>query len=532
MIKRPFVLSAQHFIVLVSFYFAFVLNNRFWDCIQDKLELTDFSMVLFAISLPLFIFVMQYVFFSLIVVPKVGRFLVAILLIVSAVIDYAMVHLGIVINAEMIRNFVETNAREATDLVTLRAIVYVSVLGVLPALFVLLTRLEFGSFKQELKKRVLYCLGAVVLLGAFVPFVYKEYVTFGRNNSSIRRCVVPFNYIFAIRKYYRKSRVDNHKFVVLDEAPVRQNVSERPRVLVLIVGETARAVNFSLNGYEHETNPLLSKQDIINFRDVTSCGTSTAISLPCLFAVDGKSDFKVSTAPYTQNLMDIIKASGYQVYWKDNDDGCKGVCARVENTDAKEGNVQPWCFGNYCHDDILLDGLDERVSQLKGDAVIVLHTMGSHGPTYYKRYPKEFEKFLPVCNTADLQKCSAEEIVNTYNNTIVYTDYIISSVIDILKKYPELDSGMLYVSDHGESLGEKNMYLHGLPYAIAPDVQKKVPMVMWLSGGLVKRKGVDVAKLKQVAETEAYSHDNYYHTVLGILDIASSTYKKELDILR
>ena len=244
-----------------------------------------------------------------------------------------------------------------------------------------------------------------------------------------------------------------------------------------------------------------------------------------------RKDFDVTDALYTQNLLDIASAAGYEVFWKDNDDGCKKVCRRVPTEDAVNGNRQPYCFGNYCHDAVLLDGLEARLRTVTKDTVIVLHMMGSHGPTYYKRYPDKFKRFTPACDTADLQNCTREQIVNTYDNTIVYTDYIISSVIDILRRQDGLQSGMLYVSDHGESLGEGNIYLHGLPYAVAPETQKKVPMILWLSGRAEKSLGVNMSCLKQNAAAGKFSHDNYFHTVLRLLGIETTTYVSGLDAL-
>ena len=186
-----------------------------------------------------------------------------------------------------------------------------------------------------------------------------------------------------------------------------------------------------------------------------------------------------------------------------------------------------FCFGSYCHDDILTDGLEERIGKLERDTIIVLHMMGSHGPTYFKRYPESFRRFLPACDTADLQNCTREQIINTYDNTILYTDYVVSSVIDILKKYPELESSMIYISDHGESLGENNIYLHGLPYAIAPEEQKKVPMILWLSQKL--RDKTDYGCLQKKGQNGRYSHDNFYHSVLHLAGIKSLTYNSGLD---
>lgn len=532
MAKKLLSFSSEHFIFLISFYFAFVLNNAFWDCIEERLDINNFAAALFAFSLPFFIFIMLYVFFNLIVIPCVGKPLVIILLLCSAAADYAMTKLGIVINSGMIRNFAETNLREAAELITPRAVFYVCITGLIPAIAVAFAHITYAPFKQELFKRLRHSLFALIILTAFAPLTYKEYVTFGRNNGNLRRSVNTFNYIFALNKYCRKNRAKNTPFTILDPTPTITAPHRKPRVLILVVGETARAQNFSLNGYEKETNPLLAKQDIINFKDVTACGTSTAISLPCLFAGEPRKEFKVSRAKYTQNLMDIIKTAGYNVFWKDNDDGCKGVCDRVENVDAKTGNKKPWCFGRYCHDGILLDGLEQRLSAIDKDTVLVLHTMGSHGPAYYKRYPEQFKRFTPACDTADLQNCTAEEITNTYDNTLVYTDYILASIIDLLKSRPELESGMLYVSDHGESLGEKNLFLHGLPYAVAPDTQKKVPMILWLSDNLQQAENIDTACLKKAAAEKAYSHDNYFHTVLRLLGISSTAYQKELDILQ
>lgn len=180
----------------------------------------------------------------------------------------------------------------------------------------------------------------------------------------------------------------------------------------------------------------------------------------------------------------------------------------------------------------MLDGLNERLENITKDTLIVLHTMGSHGPTYYKRYPDRFKKFSPACDTANLQDCTQEQIINTYNNTIVYTDYIVASVIELLKTHPRLQSSMLYVSDHGESLGENNIYLHGLPYAIAPDFQKKVPMILWLSESAEKSLNLDRACLNSRAETEDFSHDNYFHSVLRLLSVKSTAYDQNLDVFK
>lgn len=531
MYKYRLSLSSRNFIFVVSLYFAFVLNMTFWRFVVEKISLNNWGTVIFAISLPFFIFVPLFWLFSLVMLPKIGKPLIAVLVLLSAAADYAISNLGIVIDSDMVRNFAETNLRESADFVTFRSVLKVLVKGGLPAFLILTADIKFSSLKEEAKRRFTYCLMFLLLLGVFAVTSYKEYASFGRNNNQVRRYINTFNYIYAVGRYYQKKQLANREFVVLDEAPLTEkSKSGSPRLLVLVIGETARAKNFSLYGYGRETNPLLAKQDIVTFHDVSSCGTATAISLPCLFSASSRSAFDVTDALFTQNLLDLAAAAGYDVFWKDNDDGCKGVCNRINTVDAKAGNKQPFCFGNYCYDDILLDGLDERIGAVKRDSIIVLHMMGSHGPTYFRRYPEKFGKFVPACNTADLQDCTKEQIVNTYDNTILYTDYVVSSVIDILKKYPELESSMFYVSDHGESLGENNIYLHGLPYAVAPEEQKKVPMILWMSQKLRETFNAAYDCLLKSGKENEYSHDNFFHSVLRLSGIKTPLYNPKLDL--
>jgi len=525
-------LKSLTFITIISAYFAFVLNIKFWSFVFTKAEVNGVFETIALFGLPFILFVVFFLFFSLITVPYLGKFLTAILLICSAASDYALQNLGIVINPDMIRNFVETTSREAADFITVPFICYVLILGVLPAISLYWINIDFYSLKTEIKKRLLCVLSGLLVVGIIIPIFYKPYISFGRNNYQIRYYINTFNYINAVTRYFKKNANKNRKFVILDNNPqVMADENSQPRVLVLVLGETARAMNFSLYGYEKQTNPLLEKQDIIVFKDTTSCGTSTAVSLPCMFSVLGKHKFNVTDAKYTQNFLDIIQAAGDDIIWKDNDDGCKGVCARVKYIDARDGNKQPYCFGDYCYDDILLDELDSTLDNIKKDTLIVLHAMGSHGPSYYKRYPDSMKQFTPSCDTEDLQECSQEEIINTYDNTILYTDYVISEVIDTLKKRDNIEASMLYVSDHGESLGEHNIYLHGLPDKIAPKEQKKVPMILWLSENAKENMKLDTSCLLKKAKDEAFSHDNYAHTIFGLMAIKTTVYKENLDVL-
>lgn len=347
----------------------------------------------------------------------------------------------------------------------------------------------------------------------------------------MRRLVIPHNYIYATIRYFQIEAQHRRPFTKLDkDAKHIPYPDEKKTVFVLVLGETARAQNFSLNGYERKTNPRLAKEDIVNFPHVTSAGTATAVSVPAIFSFVSRDDFNPTDARYTENLLDLLQQTGYKVFWLENDNGCKGVCTRVPNKEMDVKNKK-FCDGLYCHDEIMLGELRDYLKNSKDDHLfIVLHTIGSHGPTYFRRYPKEFKKFTPTCDTEEIQTCTREQIVNTYDNTILYADHISASVIDILKEQPKWESGMMYVSDHGESLGENGVYLHGLPYAIAPETQTRVPMVIWMSNTMKKADHIDYACLKKKAAEGKFSHDNISHSLLTLMESQSKVYDPQLDI--
>ena len=303
--------------------------------------------------------------------------------------------------------------------------------------------------------------------------------------------------------------------------------------MIFVVGETARSDHFSLNGYKRKTNPLLEKEDVISFKNLYSCGTSTAYSIPCIFSFYDRDEFSFNKAKSVYNILDILNnTKKIEILWRDNNSNSKGVALRVRYEDFKTPKNNPICKEGECRDEGMLSGLDRFIKEHPNkDILIILHQIGSHGPAYYKRYPKEFEKFTPVCKTNELQKCSKEEIVNAYDNTILYTDYFLAKVINFLKKYENknYESAMIYVSDHGESLGESGIYLHGLPYFIAPKAQKNVASIIWLSESI--KKDINYSAVKNKIN-QPLSHDSIFHTLLGLFEVQTKLYKKEEDILK
>jgi lipid A ethanolaminephosphotransferase len=311
---------------------------------------------------------------------------------------------------------------------------------------------------------------------------YKNVSLIGRKNHKINTQIIPTYTISSmknvVKKYYASKRV----FKIHDANPKHDGLADK-EIMILVVGETARADHFNLGGYKKETNPRLKKEGIKFYNNVTSCGTLTAYSVPCMFYLDKYEDYSPSKAKYQQNVLDLIQSTkGHHVWWLENNSSCKNVCERVNVLDYYKKTQKE--YNPNQQDGFLIGETGKILEQYKNDrddVLIVLHTIGSHGPKYYKRYPKEFETFKPTCATESPEKCDREHLVNTYDNTIVYTDYVLSELIHLLKKYdgPKTKLGLLYVSDHGESLGEKNVYLHGLPKMLAPKAQTHVPMIEW-----------------------------------------------------
>lgn len=484
--------------------------------------------------MPFFIFFTLNAAFQIIALPILHKVIIPLLLVISAAISYQEIFFGIYFDHDQLTNVLQTNFSESSRMITFPYLLWIFVLGIIPAILYVGVQINYRRWYKEILVRVsMIALSAIAII-VIGKFYYKDYAAFSRNNREIVHLILPSNFIGSSIQLVKKNYQANLPFkeIGLDTALVKPD--EYRHVTILVVGETTRAQNWGLNGYERQTTPqLAARSDIINFKNVSSCGTATAISVPCMFSEYTRENYNATKASREDNLLDILQRSGIEVQWRDNDMGCKGVCDRVPSKDMTALNLSEYCHNGECLDEILLKDLETELHKSNKDTVIVLHTIGSHGPTYNERYSKEFKKFTPTCETNEIQKCSNEQIVNTYDNGILYIDNFLNKVINVLEKEKNWESTMLYVSDHGESLGEDGIYLHAAPYAIAPKYQTRVPMVMWFSPLWAKNEGFDLDCLRKNAETKKFSHDNYFHTVFSMMDTKNdvSVYDKNLDIL-
>ena len=456
-------------------------------------------------------------------------------LIVSSLTNYFMNAYNVIIDASMIRNMMQTNFNESIDLLTLKQVLYFIFLGLLPSIYVYKVKLESRGLKTELLSRLKLIATALVVIGLSIFLFSKHYTSFAREHKPLRFTVNPTYWVYSTGKYINKT-FNSGPIVVKpigeDAKVIKKADDNRSKLVIMVVGEAARADHFSLNGYERDTNPLLQKENIINFTNVSSCGTSTAESVPCMFAVYDRSDYSYKKGITTENVLDVLKhTDDIAILWRDNNSDSKGVALRVAYEDFKIPKNNTVCVEGECRDIGMLEGLDNFIEKNKGkDILIVLHQMGNHGPAYFKRYTKEFEKFTPTCKTNQLEDCTQQEITNAYDNAILYTDYFLSNVIEFLKKYDDkYDTAMIYMADHGESLGESGVYLHGLPYFMAPDAQTHIGAIMWF--GKHMSKVIDADALRQRSK-KAYSQDNLFHTLLGIFNVQTKVYDKEMDMLK
>lgn len=501
-------------------------NAAFWQTV-----LATRPQPLFVAALAAFALALINLFLTAVTWSRLAKPALYVVVLASAAASHFIARYGVLFDRDMIANMVQTDLREALELLNPGFIAWMLVFGLLPCLAVYRIRIVRGSWKSRLAEPLAVLLGSVMILGVVAATAYQPLASLLRNHRELRYQIVPLNVIGAAVSYASRSlRTPGRLEPVGTDARqvLPAGSSSRRRIAIIVVGETARAANFSLLGYGRETNPELARQELIVLRNVQSCGTATATSVPCMFQDAGRAAYTSAMATGRENLLDVLQRAGIEVLWRENNGGCKHVCDRVPSETLAHLDLADLCDGGQCRDEILLRGLQERIDEVRGDAVIVLHMLGSHGPAYYKRYPSAFATFAPACETADLARCEREQIVNAYDNTIRYTDHVLAALIRLLESNAaSLDSAMLYVSDHGESLGEHGIYLHGIPYAIAPREQTHVPMLAWLSAGL--RRQIDIACMRRHADAPL-SHDNLYHSVLGLMHVRTSVYRPERDL--
>ncbi len=525
---QPFWSSARIVIVVALFITVFGNVTEFsalLDWYRESGTYPPYIASLFVVQFLLLVFL-----FALLTAHPAYRLTLVVLLLITAVAAYFVDNYGVIIDRQMLINTLQTDRSEIAGLASYRMLLYLGLLFILPAAWLYRIRIRSQTILTRLRLHLGLAAAAFTLTVLITVSMNSFYASFFREQEAIRVYSNPMASLYAAYQLARKNILRHkHAFeAVAEDAFIPESDVDRELVIV-VVGETVRADHFSLNGYGRMTNPLLSRRNIVSFTNATSCGTSTAVSVPCMFAVDDRDNFDTSEAAFRENVLDILARAGVTVLWRDNNSSSKGVANRVRYEDFRTADKNPICDPE-CRDVGMLDGLDSIIAeQQDGDILIVLHQMGSHGPAYFQRVPDEFQEFQPVCATNQLDQCSAEQIANSYDNTILYTDYFLDQVIAFLGKYDDrFETALLYVGDHGESLGEAGLYLHGMPYMLAPDAQTHVPLILWFGR---QHDDLDI-NLLRMQGGQPVSHDDIFSTLLGMFEVSSKVYMPERDLER
>jgi lipid A ethanolaminephosphotransferase len=518
---------------LLALLFASILNLRVWQIFFSYHEIDSLLALIHAFSFFLFLFFLNFSFFNLFTLPIVQKWVFIPLCLSSAAAFYFALSFQTYFDDTMIQNIFETDQREALELININLLLSVGLLGIVPAMVIFKSRLAYKAFHHQFAHNLALSGLGLLLAAASIGAFYPENASFIRNNNvALRESLLPSSYLASSYHYLEPhfSAADQGRAVV--GADARKSPSwqyyQKPLALVFIVGETARAKSFSLQ--KHSADSFLTNPNIVYFDHFSSCGTSTAVSVPCMFSFFDRDHYSREKKKQFENVLDVINRSKFDVVWRDNHNGCKGLCDAIKVEMLNQSDSAAFFHENEFYDEALVNNLAKRIESQTKDQVIFLHQMGSHGPAYYHRIPPEFLHNTPSCLSSNLSDCTAQEVENTYNDTVRYTEYVISKAISELESISDrYDTALVYVSDHGESTGEKGLYLHGIPRFLAPSEQTHVPALLWMSDNYLNSRQISLDCMKHT-QHRAYSHDYISHTLLGLLDIETSAYQANMDL--
>ena len=438
----------------------------------------------------------------------VGRILLAVLSLINATAVYFIYTYSVMIDATTVENVFNTRYSEASGFFSRGLWLFIIVLGVLPALYCLLQPVVLGK-----AKRLGICCGtalAVVLVAAAANIGQTLWIS--QHDTELGGLLQPWSYVVNTCRVISSHHDEQAEEIKLPDGTIADH---EKAVVVLVIGESARKANFQLYGYGRDTNPLLSKQEELKVYQATSCATYTTAGAKAILEPKNSDDLY-------ELLPNYAFRTGVDVSWRTSNWGEPPIHIDEYLTDPQLAELYPGKKNTY--DDILIYGLRERIESSKKDKVlIILHTSTSHGPKYADKYPKEFEVYKPVAKNIEEGEKNVGMLVNAYDNTIRYTDFLLDSLINTLRPMTDWHRAMIFISDHGESLGEKGIFMHGLPMKLAPKVQYEIPFLVWTSDGFRRYKAADA--LPAVLEQHYI-----FHSVLNLLSIDSPAYDKDYDI--
>ena len=507
---RP--ISLFRFSCIVSIATLLLYNIPFFSYVAGNTNEGAAGKLLLLASLAVLMLVLNFMmtYLTVFLMRRVGRILLAILSLINATAVYFIVTYSVMIDQTTVENVFNTRYSEASGFFSPLLWLSMAVFGLIPALYCLLRPVVYGRARQ---------LGvscgvslAIILVVALANI--RQTLWISQHDTELGGLLQPWSYLVNTIRMVSSQHDQQAEEIKLPDGHVRDSAKS---VVVLVIGESARKANFQLYGYRRDTNPLLSKQAGLKVYQATSCATYTTAGTKAILE-------PVDTDDLYELLPNYAYRCGVDVSWRTSNWGEPPIHIGEYLTNEELGDLYPG--ENVYHDGILLAGLRERIgSSSKRKVLIVLHTSTSHGPKYADKYPDAFEVYRPVARSVEEGEKNVDRLVNAYDNTIRYTDFLLDSLINTLRAMTDWQSAMIFISDHGESLGENKVFMHGLPMRLAPRVQYEIPFLVWVSDHFREYKADD--QLPAVLEQHYI-----FHSVLNLLSIQSPAYNGDFDLFK
>lgn len=486
-------------------FFQFAFENA-------ELELLPKTFLMMTIIVVLFVLTFMMTYLVMFISRRLGRILIAILQVINALSVYFVITYHVVLDDSMLGNVFNTRYSEASGFFSWWLVGFVLLLGVIPSIFVL--KCPIKKEKRNGKRLGIVCGSSLMLSVVLLLLNINQTLWIGRYDTELGGLIMPWSYVVNTIRLISMNKDKNVEEVKLPDGKITDT---KKTVVVLVIGESARKANFQLYGYKRQTNPLLSKQQDLKVFEANSCATYTTAGVKAILE-------PMDSGTLYEILPNYANRTGVDVVWRTTNWGEPPVHIKEYHGRDELHKLYPE-LKDINYDELLFTGLRERIEKsAKSKVLIVLHTTTSHGPVYSQKYPKEFEKFSPVIDNVEQADKDIDKLINAYDNSIVYTDYLLSNLIDTLRSLTGWQTAMMFVSDHGESLGENKLFMHGVPMTMAPAYQYEIPFLVWTSDGFrnVKSQGTSLPK--------PIDQHYVFHSVLNLLSIESPAYKSEYDI--
>jgi glucan phosphoethanolaminetransferase (alkaline phosphatase superfamily) len=510
---------------LLLFHNFHFLISRLVAVKQNGFLLMDCSRFIFEFALQFFL--LTLFLFCCSFHKKIFKIAVFILLILATVFAFFYNRFSTIIDQRIIANALD-NLHDTSNVIDIYGLIlYLFFYLLLPFFFIC----KFEITPKKDKKTI------SILAIIFIIFA----ITLSRFNHEVRKAALtshpPISLIDSIAQYFD----DFHPLIhnkqklkpiteIIHDAKINSHKIADLKV-VLIIGESARAKNFAIDGYKRNTTPhLIQQNNLLSFNDVKPCSNLTRLSVTCMLSFNGSK--KMQYEIEQESIIKLFAHLGFTTAWLSSqkafgDDNSLMILGMQSQRYLFGNSISKKIGGKQIYDEYLLDFLSEEIAGKK-DNFVVLHTQGSHF-IFNDRYPEEFKKFTPTCDNINPRRCKREALVNSYDNTVLYTDFFIAKAIEQLK---DKNAILFYVSDHGQFLGENGIYYHGNSGDIAHP-EHIVPMFLWMSDSLIKNKFYrQKFKNAQQKINQKLSHDNLFDSLLNCSGIDSKAFNRRLSLCK